>query len=134
MLRAANESERPMERRIEVDERRHRVEVAFTGPVTFKDRIDAIDVVSPMMVERGLTRILLDYSHAWVDEPTVETFEKLDDRIRNEPSFKGCWIALVNPPDFHATPTEDIGVDLGIPVRRFHNRQAAVDWLNSQVS
>jgi len=123
-----------MERRIEVDEQWRRVEVTFTGPVTFQDRIDAMDVVCPMLVERGLTRVLIDYSHAWVDEPSVETFEQLDDRIRNEPSFKACWIALVNPPDFHATPTEEIGEDLGFPVRRFPNRQVAVDWLESQLS
>ena len=123
-----------MERKIEVDERMHRVEVAFTGPVTFVDRIDAMDVVCPMIVEHGLTRVLIDYSHAWVDEPSVETFQQLDDRIRNEPALKECWIALVNPPDFHATPTEEIGEDLGFPVRRFHNRQAAVDWLDSQLS
>jgi hypothetical protein len=122
-----------MERRIEVDERRRRVEVVFTGPVTFMDRIDAMDVVCPML-EGGLTRVLIDYSHAWVDEPSVETFQQLDDRIRNEPALKECWIALVNPPDFHATPTEEIGEDLGFPVRRFHNRQAAVDWLDSQLS
>ena len=74
---------------------------------------------------------LIDYSHAWVHDPTAATFEELDARLRSEPYLKQCRVALVNPPEFHAAPTESIGRDFGYPVRRFNSRRAAIAWLCS---
>jgi hypothetical protein len=122
-----------MERTIQVVELWSRAEVQFTGPVSFKDRLEAVDVICPLLVERRLTRVLIDYSHAWVDEPSAESFAELDARLRRESHLKQCWIAIVNPPDFHAIPTEDIGHEIGFPVRRFYNRHTALEWLNSQL-
>jgi hypothetical protein len=54
----------------------------------------------------------------------------LDARLRAEPHLKQCRVALVNPPEFHAVPTESIGRDIGYPVRRFNSRRAAIAWLD----
>jgi hypothetical protein len=123
-----------MERHIEVHPESRRVEVTFHGPVSFLDRIATLDIVMPMIVEGGLTRVLIDYSHAWVDSPSVLSFEMLEKKLRDASCMRGLWIALVNPPEFHALPTEAMAEDTGFQVRRFYNRDAAVAWLADRLT
>lgn len=101
--------------------------------MSFLDRIVTMDDVSPLLVAHGLTRILIDYTHAWVHESSPATFQALDARLRSEPYLEKCRVALVNPPEFHAVPTESIAKDFGYPVRRFNSHRAAVAWLDSDV-
>jgi hypothetical protein len=119
-----------MQRDIEVHAEASRIEVAFQGPVSFLDRIHALDAVAPELIRRALTRVLIDYTHAWVDEASVEAFEALETRIRSEASLRGLKVALVNPPEFHAVPTEEIAPESGFQVRRFNSRAAAIAWLD----
>ena len=123
-----------MQRQIDVHADTNRVDVTFRGPVSFRDRIDVLDRVVPRLVEGGLTRVLIDYTHAWVDEPSVEAFKALDLRLRNEAALRGLKVALVNPPEFHAVPTEEVAAQSGFQVRRFHTRRAAVSWLDRGMS
>lgn len=120
-----------MERDIRILEAQGRLEITFRGPVSFQDRIDAMEAVFPLLVEHGLTGILIDYSKAWVHEPSPATFQALEARLRSEPYLQRCRVALVNPPEFHAVPTESIAKDIGYPVRRFNSHRAAVAWLES---
>ena len=119
-----------MERNFQVSEVPGRVEITFRGPVSFLDRIHAIGVVLPLLIERGSTGILIDYTNAWVHEPSSVDYERLEARLRSEPYLMQCMVALVNPPEFHAIPTESIGRDIGYPVRRFGSRRAAIAWLD----
>jgi len=119
-----------MQRRIEVHQEAHRIEVSYQGPVTFRDRIGTFDVLAPLVIEGAITRVLIDYTQAWVDSPSVEAFEQLEARMRSESSMRGLKIALVNPPDFHAAPTEGIATIIGFKVRRFKDRAAAIAWLS----
>jgi hypothetical protein len=118
-----------MQRQIDVHADANRIDVTFHGPVSFRDRIDTLDIVVPRIIEGGFTRVLIDYTHAWVDEASVETFKALDLRLRSETSLRGLRLALVNPPEFHAVPTEEIAPEAGFRVRRFHRRDAAIAWL-----
>lgn len=121
-----------MRREIKVDELQKRVELTWRGPVSFADRVEAMGIVTPMLSEGGLSRVLIDYTHAWVagDASTV-SYATL--RIRSAEILKGCWVAIVNPAEFHAIPTEEAGRDVGFPVRRFYTRGAACDWLDSRL-
>ena len=120
-----------VERDIQIFESERRMEITLRGPVSFLDRVHTMEVAFPILVAQQLTRILIDYSHAWVHDPTAATFEELDARLRSEPYLRQCRVALVNPPEFHAAPTESIGRDFGYPVRRFNSRRAAIAWLES---
>jgi hypothetical protein len=119
-----------LQRRIEVHADAGRVDVTFQGPVGFQDRIDALEAVLPEIVNARLSRVLVDYTHAWVSDSPVEAFEKLKARQRGENRLRGLKIALVNPPEFHALPTEDIAAERGFQVRRFNSRAAARAWLD----
>ncbi len=121
-----------MERDIQIFEEQGRIEIRFRGPVSFLDRIVTMDDVFPLLVAHGLKHILIDYSRAWVHEPSPAVFQALDSRLRSEPYLKQCRIALVNPPEFHAVPTEGIGSEIGYPVRRFNSHRAAVAWLDGE--
>jgi hypothetical protein len=118
---------------IEVDDLRKRIELTWRGPVSFADRVEAMDIVTPMLGEGGLTRVLIDYTHAWVaEDASAVSYSTL--RARSAEILKGCWVAIVNPPEFHAIPTEEAACDVGFPVRRFYTRGAACDWLDSRLS
>lgn len=118
-----------MERDIQIFEEQGRVEITFRGPVSFVDRIKVMEEVFPQLVAHGLTRILVDYSAAWVHAPSPKTFEALESKLRSEPFLEQCRIALVNPPEFHAVPTESIESEIGYSVRRFNSHRAALAWL-----
>jgi hypothetical protein len=102
-----------IQRRIEVHPEGRRVELGYQGPVTFHDRIGTLDVLAPLVIEGELTRVLIDYTQAWVNSPSVEVFERLEARMRSESSMSWLRIALVNPPDIHAAPTEGIATTIG---------------------
>ena len=119
-----------MTRIIKVVPEAARIDVTFFGPVGFADRIDAIEVVAPSVQSLGLGAILIDYTHAWVDDSTVEAFKELERRIQACGWLKGLRVALVSPAEFHAVPTEQMSREVGFEIRRFYTRPAAVAWLS----
>ena len=118
-----------MTRTINVVEAASRVDVTFAGPVSFADRIDTMEEVGPKVAHLGLKGVVLDYTNAWVDESPVSAFEGLEHNIRACGWLEGMKVALVNPAEFHAFPTEGLSTEVGFEVRRFHTRSAAEAWL-----
>ena len=118
-----------MQRQIEFNLEAGQIEVTFHGPVSFLDRIETMDIVVPRIADGGFKRVLIDYTHAWVDESSVESFEILSARLSAETRLRGLRVALVNPPEFHAVPTEDVAAKSGFQVRRFSTRATAISWL-----
>jgi hypothetical protein len=119
-----------MQAHVHVDAAASLIEAAYTGPVSFADRIVTIETVGSAITRNGgLKGVLLDYTNAWVGESAVGTFEKLSSRLQNASFLSGIHIALVNPAEFHAVPTEEIATRFGFTVRRFYSREAATAWL-----
>lgn len=118
-----------MTRLIHVVQEESRVEVTFFGPVSFSDRIKAIEAVAPQVNELGLKGVLIDYTQAWVDESSLRAYDDLEERIRACRWLEGMSVALVSPAEFHALPTEHLSAQVGFVVRRFYTRPAAMEWL-----
>lgn len=119
-----------MQRRIELHREARRIEITYQGPVSFADRLHTLEIIAPLIIEGALTRVVIDYTLAWVDDDSVEVFEQLETRIRSESGLRGLKIALVNPPEFHSVPTEQVAIVIGFRVRRFNSRTAAIAWLD----
>jgi hypothetical protein len=119
---------------VHVDVQASRVEVTFTGPVSFADRVEVLDQVGPEIVEKQIKGVLVDYSQAWVNEPSVKDYEALASRLRSASYMAGLNVALVNPPEFHAVPTEEVAPRAGFTVRRFASRTSAIAWLERELA
>lgn len=92
--------------RVAVRKLESRIDIVFSGPVTYRDRIETIDHISPKMIGYGLKRVLLDFSGAWAGSVGGATSRDLEDRIRSEPAFSGACFAFVNSPVAHSAPTK----------------------------
>ena len=85
-------------------------------------------------VEKQIKGVLVDYSQAWVNEPSVKDYEALASRLRSASYMAGLNVALVNPPEFHAVPTEEVAPRAGLTVRRFASRTSAIAWLERELA
>jgi hypothetical protein len=51
--------------------------------------IHTLDIVGPKIAQQALTRMRIGYTHAWVDEPSVETFEQLEGAYQQHQTVSG---------------------------------------------
>ena len=119
-----------MRHQVQIDAYARRVEVTFRGPVSYSDRIEILRRIAPDIARGLVAQSLLDYTRAWVGEAGLEAYKELSSRLCNaQQGLRGMKCALVNPPDFHAIPTEEVADMVGIKLRRFYSREAAIAWL-----
>lgn len=120
-----------MNREVAIRPEYRRVEVTYKGPISFRDRAEALEVLRDSMLELNLTRVLLDYSRAWGTPVGEVSLEEFCARLSAEKQLVGARVAFVNGPELHTTPTEIVGRKVGFLVRRFYDRASALDWLDA---
>lgn len=110
-----------------------RVDVTFYGPVSFKDRMDALDVICQLLTEHGFHRILLDFSNAWPGTDVDANEEQLMQKLLAQPVLQGSYMAFVNSRELQGLPS--VSPDKPVPnfiVGRFEHHADAVAWLNER--
>ncbi|UHQ18550.1 hypothetical protein LVB87_10045 [Lysobacter sp. KIS68-7] len=108
----------------------HRVDVAFYGPVSFKDRMDALDVICQLLTEHALHRILLDFSNAWPGTDVDVNEEQLMQKLLAQPVLQGSYMAFVNSQELQGLPSASPETPVpNFVVGRFENHADAVAWL-----
>ena len=106
------------------------LEVRYSGPVTYAERLEALVTAGPMLGAHAITRVLVDFSAATLqdhDQPARVDFVA---KAINLPSLDGCRVALLCLPAGFAEPTLTAGFVRGMSIRRFDARSDAVTWLH----
>jgi hypothetical protein len=107
-----------------------RLEVAFFGPVDYRDRLETLELILERVAQEGIRRVLLDFSAAWHRLPTEEAMAAFEARLVADATLRGACVAFVNCPDAHTQPTQSAGRAVGFAVRAFRSRNEALDWLD----
>ena len=103
--------------------------VQYSGPVTYAERLEALLQAAPMLGAHSITRILVDFSIATLQDHDQTARVDFVAKAINLPSLDGCRVALLCLPAGFAEPTLTAGFVRGMSIRRFEDRGEAVDWL-----
>lgn len=117
-----------LERSIEVLPEHGVIEIRYRGPLSFRERIESLELIAPQVGADKLRRVLVDFTEAVEvpEEPGARgTYAA---RLATLP-FRGCVVAFVNAPTVHSAPMEWVSVVVGYRIARFTQRDEALQWL-----
>lgn len=120
-----------MRREIQVHAQSRRIEIAYFGPVGYRERMDTMDLVCPQMRALGVRCVLLDFTEAWSSTPLGPPSALFVDRIASEPAMRATRLALVHAPPEQCIPVERAAPLAGFVARRFRDRDEAIAWMES---
>ena len=106
-----------------------RLSAVLTGPVSYADRRDALDLVCRTGVAHRIAQYLIDFTTSWhvVEGPheKAEFFHALRDRAE----LAGARVAYVNCPEGNLAELHAAARDVGFEAGVFRTRSAAIEWL-----
>lgn len=106
------------------------LDVQFDGPLSFRDRSDALADVRPLIQRHPIRRILVDFSEASINRNEKPgAAGDFTTELAGMPFPAGTSIAYVGATRAAADPVEWLANAIGLRVRRFYKREEALAWL-----
>ena len=113
---------------IELREPQKVIDVAFSGPVTVRERFEAMQAVVAAARTRGFKRVLADFSDARAKGHPQSEVLNYAVRLAGEPTLHKMAIAYVGTQD-QTGGVEGVAALRGYFYQRFSTRDAALRWL-----
>lgn len=111
-----------------------RLTATFAGPVSYENRLAAMDRVVKEAAERGISLIMLDFTLAWHLIAAPEDKAAFFDAMRGRTDLAGARIAYINCPEGNVAELQSVAKELGFAARMFSGRSAAIDWLEARTA
>ena len=110
-----------------------RLTATLSGPVSYAHRAVAMDRVAREAAERGISRVMIDFTLAWHLIAAPEDKAAFFDALRVRTDLSGMRIAYINGPEGNVAELQAVADELGFVARMFSGRSAAIDWLDGTV-
>lgn len=110
-----------------------RLTATLAGPVSYAHRMVALERVAGEAAERGISKIMIDFTLAWHLVAAPGDKAAFFDALRARTDLAGASIAYVNCPEGYVPELRAIAGEMGFDARMFSGRSAAIDWLEDRV-
>lgn len=107
--------------------------VQYDGQVTFKSRGEVLAQILPILREKGIRRLLVDFTGAWPTREKADAADEFASKLASARPLEQAAIAYLNAPHGHTEPAELVAPVVGFQIRRFYNRRHALEWLQDAI-
>ncbi|MGH8085677.1 MAG: hypothetical protein ACREPV_10430 [Lysobacter sp.] len=107
------------------------IEVRYRGTVPVVERERALAKVSTLVRQTGLRAVLINFSTAQAESEGFESSNRFAAQLARDPNLRGCQIAYLAIDALQVNAVvEALATARQFPLRRFHDRTAAIRWLD----
>lgn len=105
-------------------------EVCYIGEIDHRVRVRAVHEMQQRLKDGWIKQLLIDFTRAMPTGPVdAEHADAVREAWQQSTFPRGARIALLNPPDDYDGPLMKAGETTHFTLRRFHERQHALAWL-----
>jgi hypothetical protein len=107
-----------------------RLTAALAGPVTYANRLFALDAVCRARKEDAIGLFLVDFTLAWHIVGAPDEKAAFFDALMRRHELAGARIAYLNCPEGNMAELMAAADALGFEAAMFRGRSSAIDWLD----
>lgn len=106
------------------------IEVRYRGAVPVAEREGAVAKVSALVRQTGLRGVLINFSVAQAQSEGFESSNRFAAHLARDPNLRECRVAYLAIDALQVNAVvEALAAARRFPLRRFHDRAAAIRWL-----
>jgi len=107
------------------------IEVRYRGAVPVAERERALTRVSALVRQTGLRAVLINFSAAQAESEGFESSNRFAAQLARDPNLRTCQVAYLAIDGLQVNAVvEALAAARQFPLRRFHDRIAAIRWLD----
>lgn len=107
------------------------IEVRYRGSVPVAERERALAKVSTLVWQTGLRGVLINFSVAQAESEGFESSNRFAAQLARDQNLRECRVAYLAIDALQVNPVvEALAAARRFPLRRFHDRVAAIRWLD----
>lgn len=111
------------------------LEVRYRGTVPVAEREHALAKVSRLVRQTGLRGVLINFSIAQAESEDFQSSNRFAAQLARDQNLRGCRVAYLAIDGLQVNRTiEVLAAARQFPLRRFHDRAAAIRWLDGSES
>ncbi len=107
------------------------IEVRYRGSISVAERKGAVMKVSTLVAQTGLRGVLINFSVAQAENEGFDSSHRFAAQLARDPNLRDCRVAYLAIDALQVNPVvEALAAARRFPLRRFHDRVAAIRWLD----
>jgi hypothetical protein len=115
---------------VTADEANRLIEVVYSGPITTRTRICAMEDGATLLDARKFARVLVDLRAAVAAPEPLDAAKAFATRLAHRPRMRDSRLAYLAHPDQQSTLlAQTLAAARHVAVQSFHQREPALHWL-----